>query len=127
MSGMTEKIEQAAREDADSKLGTYLMVNPELKSPKYEQRFEFQRVVCTRYRTGSHNLRIEKDRRYPNSKREDRLCKCNTGVQTVQHVLLVCPLLQDSRQKYGINSIQNGITNDDFLMEMECILGIKNH
>ena len=127
MSGMREKIEQAAREDADSKLGTYLMVNPELKSPEYEQRFEFQRVVCTRYRTGSHNLRIRKNRRYPNSKREDRLCKCNTGVQTVQHVLLVCPLLQDSRQKYGINSIQNGITNDDFLMEMECILGIKNH
>ena len=122
-----EKIETAARDDPDSKLGTYLMINPELKSPEYEQKFEFQRVLSTRYRTGSHNLRIEKDRRFPNSKREDRVCQCNMGVQTVHHVIMVCPLLQASREKYGVDNIQAGITNDDFLMEMECILNIKNH
>ena len=105
VNAMREKIEQAAREDPDSKLGTYLLINPELNSPKYEQKFEFQRVLCTRYRTGSHNLRIEKDRRYPNSKREDRVCTCNLGVQTVRHVILDCPLIQISRQKFGIDSI----------------------
>ena len=88
VNSMRGKIEQAAREDPDSKLGTYLLINPELKSPKYEQKFEFQRVLSTRYRTGSHNLRIEKDRRYPNSKREDRVCTCNMGVQTVRHIIL---------------------------------------
>ena len=122
-----EKIEKAAREDPDSKLGAYLMINPELKPPEYEKKFEFQRVLSTRYRTGSHNLRIEKDRRFPNSKREDRVCKCEMGIQTVHHVILVCPLLQASRHKYGIVDIQSGVTNDDFLMEMECILNIKNH
>ena len=123
---MREKIEKAAREDSDSKLGTYLMVNPELGPPEYNLKLEFQQVLITRYRTGSHNLRIEKDRRFPNSKREDRVCRCNMGVQTVHHVILDCPLLQISRQKYGIDNLQSGLMNDDFLMEMECTLGIKS-
>ena len=50
-----EKIEKAAREDLDSKLGAYLIINPELKPPEYEKKFEFQRVLSTIYRTGSHN------------------------------------------------------------------------
>ena len=41
---LREKIEKAAREDSDSKLGTYLTVNPELESPEYNLKFEFQRV-----------------------------------------------------------------------------------
>ena len=121
-----DKFEKAAREDSDSKLGTYLMINPELESPEYNLKIEYQRVLITRYRTGSHNLRIEKDRRFPNSKREDRVCRCNMGVQTVRHVIMDCPLLQSSRQKHGIDNIQSGIANDEFLMEMECTLGIKN-
>jgi hypothetical protein len=122
---MREKIEKAAREDTDSKLGTYFMINPELETPKYDMKFEFQRVQVTRYRTGSHNLRIEKDRRYPNSKREDRTCTCNMGVQSIKHVCIDCPLLQEIRDKYGIDSIQKGVSNDDFLMEMECVLNIR--
>ena len=120
------KIERAAQDDPGSKLGTYMMINPELKAPDHGQKFEFQRVMITRYRTGSHNLRIEKDRRIPNSKREDRICMCNMDVQTVRHVILDCPLLQDSRLKYGVSDIQSGIMNDDFLVEMESVLNIKN-
>ena len=123
---MKEKIVNAALIDPDSKLGTYLLVNPELKTPEYDLKFEFQRVVVTRYRTGSHNLRIEKDRRIPNSKREDRVCGCNMSIQTVKHVFLDCPLLQLTREKYGISSVDSGINNDDFILEMECILGIRN-
>ena len=121
-----DKFEKAAREDSDSKLGTYLMINQDLVSPEYNQKFEFQRVQVTRYRTGSHNLRIERDRRFPNSRREDRVCACNMGVQTVRHICMVCPLLQDIREKYEIDSVEKGVGNDDFLMEMECILSIKN-
>ena len=119
------KMERAAQDDPDSKLGTYMMINPELKAPDHGQKFEFQRVMITRYRTGSHNLRIEKDRRIPNSIREDRVCRCNMGVQTIHHVILDCPLLQDSRLKYGVNYIQSGIMNDDFLVEMETVLDIR--
>ena len=119
-----EKIEIAARADPDSKLGTYLMVNPELKAPVFDKKFEFQRTLITRYRTGSHNLRIEKDRRLPYSNREDRLCSCNLGIQTIKHVITECPLLQSARVNYEIDSLEKGISNDDYLMEMECILGI---
>ena len=48
------------------------------------------------------------------------------GVQAVRHICMVCPLLQDIREKYEIDSVEKGVGNDDFLMEMECILGIKN-
>ena len=112
--------------DPDSKLGTYLLVNPELEAPVFDNKFEFQRTLITRYRTGSHNLRIEKDRRIPNSSREDRLCLCNTGIQTIKHVLVECPMLQTARVKYGVDSVERGISSDDYLMEMECILGIKS-
>ena len=121
-----EKIENAARSDPDSKLGTYFLVNPELKAPVFDKKFEFQRVLITRYRTGSHNLRIEKDRRLPNSNREDRVCSCNLGIQTIKHVILECPLLQTVRANYEIDSVEKGVSNDDYLMEMECVLGIKS-
>ena len=119
------KIREAATADVDSKLGTYLAINPTLSKPVYEGKHEFQRVVITRYRTGSHNLRVEKDRRIPYSKREDRICTCNTGIQTIKHVLQECPLLNHIREKYGIVDVQNGVLCDDFLLEMESILNIK--
>ena len=119
------KIRDAAREDEDSKLGTYLFINPTLSKPTYERKLEFQRVCITRYRTGSHNLRIEKDRRLPNSNRADRICSCNTGVQSIKHVLLRCPLLGQIREKYDVMDIESGISNENFLLEMESILGIR--
>ena len=119
------KIRTAAEHDEDSKLGTYLLVNPSLMNPVQEGKLEFQRVCVTRYRTGSHNLRIEKDRKLPNSNRHDRICICNAGIQTIKHVLLHCPLLDQIREKYGIVDVQNEILNDNFLLEMECTLGIK--
>ena len=122
---VTDKDKLAAAHDEDSKLDAYLSINTNLVKPSFEGKLEFQIIIVTRYRTGSHNLRIEKDRRLPNSRREDRLCICNTGVQTVKHVFLHCPLLNDIRHKYGIVDLEHDIHNDKFLLEMECILGIK--
>ena len=118
------KIRDAAMSDEDSKLGTYLTINPDLSKPTFHGTPEFQRVMLTRYRTGSHNLRIEKDRMIPGSNREDRLCVCGTGIQTIKHVLLECPMLTDVRQKYGVVDVKNGVMNGCFLLEMECVLGI---
>ena len=39
--------------------------------------------------------------------------------------MLVCPLLEDVRARYGITDVENGVMNDEFLIEMECILDIK--
>ena len=121
----SSKFREAASVDVDSKLGTYVSINPTLSKPEYMDKHEFQRIVITRYRTGSHNLRIEKDRRLPNSTREDRICACNTGIQTIKHVLQECPKLTEIRAKYGVVDVQNGVMCDDFLLEMECVLGIR--
>ncbi len=118
------KTREVAESDSDSHLGTYLAINPSLSKPSYDNKLEFQRVIVTRYRTGSHNLRIESGRML-HIPREERLCKCDRDVQTVEHVLLHCHLLDGIREKYNVVDIENGISNVDYLMEMEHILGIK--
>ena len=119
------RTQEAEMRDPDSKLGTYLLVNPSLTKPHYKNIMECERVMITRYRTGSHNLRIEKDRFLPYSKRKDRICLCGRNIQTIKHVILDCNLLIDLRLKYDISDLQKGLTNIGFLMEMEMILGIK--
>ena len=44
----------------------------------------------TRFRTGSHALTVETGR-YSNIPRENRLCTCGTGIQTVWHIFAECP------------------------------------
>ena len=66
---------------------------------------------------------IEKGRTQLAVKREDRLCKCNANIQTIQHVMLECALLRSLREKYGVVDI-SGVMNENFLMEMEEILKI---
>ena len=55
---------------------------------------EGERIVITRFRTGSHSLAIELGR-YSNVKRPYRLCQCKLGVQSVLHVFKECPLTYD--------------------------------
>ena len=47
-------------EDEDSRLGSYCTVNPNLSKPNNDDTPEFIRIMKSRYRTGSHNLMIEK-------------------------------------------------------------------
>ena len=119
-----QTIEEAFRRDENSKLGTYLQINPSLEKPTFEDKMEFQRTSITRYRTGSHNLAIEKGRMFGGMERDERLCLCNREIQTVKHVLLDCPLLNQLRTQYGIENVENGVMNDGFLTEMERVLGI---
>ena len=83
----------------------------------------------SRYRSGSHSLRIETGRMSnPPIPREERLCRCNTGIQSLNHVLFDCPLVADLHNEYRFVSIDEAFTREDitqFLMKMECKLGIK--
>ena len=86
---------RASANDHDSKLATYIRVNPQLISPISNQQelLEVERILVTRYRTGSHSLAIETGRyTRPLTERKDRLCKCKTGVQTVLHCFTECPI-----------------------------------
>ena len=82
------------------------------------------RFLTITYRTGSHDLHVESGR-IAGIPREERLCVCNSGIQTISHILLHCPKLNDLREKYGVVDIVDGIMKDDFLVEMEHVLGIR--
>ena len=65
-----------------------------ITEPKYK-------IAMSRFRTSSHELRIETGR-YDNTPREQRLCKsCNMNkIEDEFHFLLVCPKYRDLRCKY---------------------------
>ena len=90
-------------QDPDSKLGTYYRVNPtfvhNVMNP--QTNMEFERELITRYRTGSHSLAVEIGR-YSNITRENRLCSCGNGVQTVWHIMAECCETRDIvRKRYN--------------------------
>ena len=88
----TTRIEQCSLRDNENKLGVYKQINPDLVPCTYEQPVpEFERIHITRFRTGSHNLYIEKGR-HSRIPRERRLCTCKTDIQTLNHVIFTCPL-----------------------------------
>ena len=75
----------------NSTLGTYCSINPTLETPIHDS-IESERILITKYRTGSHNLKIETGRWFRKD-RSQRLCdKCNlNSLQTITHVLNECP------------------------------------
>ena len=67
------KMRMECEKDADSKLGTYYLVNPLLRKyvPNPQPIMETEGELVTRYRSGSHSLAIELGR-YSNTIRENR-------------------------------------------------------
>ena len=123
------KIMTKANDDADSRLGVYLLVNPNLSSPtQHHGILEFERVLLTRYRSGSHNLRIETGRLCcPKVPREERMCLCGSGVQSLRHCLFECPLLQEVRQGVEFTTVEEAFNSPNIvnlLMHVERVLKI---
>ena len=122
---ISTKIRQGAAADSDSKLGVYLSINPLLSVPTINtsEMLEVERILVTRYRCGSHNLRIETGRwSIPIIPRNERLCVCSTDVQTLQHCLFECPLVNELRIQHNYNSLEEAMSSDNiayFLMNME--------
>ena len=76
------EIRKAYDCDIDSKLGSYLQVNPPLRTPVPQiNLLEVERISITRFRTGSPNLLIGTGRySYPRISRELRICLCGNRV-----------------------------------------------
>ena len=128
---IAEKIHKKANDDEESRLGVYLKVNPLLVYPvERPNRFEFERIVITRYRTGSHNLRVETGRLCNSTlPREERLCRCNTGIQTLTHCLFHCPLLAELRGEYVYSSVEKALELPNaatLMLKIEKELDIQN-
>ena len=108
INNINAKIRDANVTDINSKLGTYLLVNPTLQSPAFpDSLFELERIHITRFRSGAHNLRIETDR-YTISKirRELRICLCGNEIQTLRHVLMDCTIVAQNR-----GTLENNFTS----------------
>ena len=129
LTSIAEKIRSKSNNDVDSRLGVYLEVNPNLTAPSqcYDI-LECERVLITRYRCGSHNLNIEAGRLCkPIIPREERLCTCNTDIQSLRHCLFDCPLLQEMHEEYQFTTIQEAFNSPyigKVLMRIEKILKV---
>ena len=100
------KTRNANIEDENSKLGTYLIVAPLLVTPvELSNVVETERITITCFRVGSHNLRIETGR-CANVPRDQRVCLCETGVQTIKHFFLECPLLTYLRDQSNTSVLE---------------------
>ena len=121
-------IRAKAESDAESRYGAYMTVNPELRNIGYPLVLETDRIIISRYRSGSRNLNIEKGRMCnPKIPREERLCLCNNKIQTLEHCLLRCTILQDLREQYSFPSVNAAFDNPNiarFLLQMKKILRI---
>ena len=129
-----DMIRTKANGDDISRLGTYIKVNPQLKQPDQlinSKILEFERILITRYRTGCHNLRIESGRHCnPPLPREERLCQCNEGVQTLHHCLFDCPLLIETQRAFNYSTVEEALNLNDaakLLLQIEKILQIRSH
>lgn len=87
------KINSEAQNDPDCRLGTYHSINKDSSPfvPKPQFLLERERILLTRFRTGSHSLQIEIGR-FSNTPRQNRLCVCGTNVQSLKHILFECNL-----------------------------------
>ena len=123
------RIHAKSNNDTESRLGVYLQVNPNLTPPPQRHNvLECERVLLTRFRCGSHNLKIETGRLCnPKIPREDRLCKCNAGIQSLQHCLFDCQLLQDVHQEHEYTTIEEAFNSPEIvilLVKIGKVLGI---
>ena len=116
---IAEKIRLKKTNDENSILATYYRINPLLKSPDFYHQLlcmESERLVITRYRTGSHTLRIQTGR-WKNELRNERLCECKTDIQTIDHMLFKCPITENIRQiyQYGNLDLTSFFQSNDYV------------
>ena len=79
--------------------GTCLQINPNLIRPLFHKDYlisESDRLLLTKYRTGSHHLNVQKGRLI-NIQRSDRLCLCNSFVQYLHPIIFQCNVTQSIR------------------------------
>jgi hypothetical protein len=95
--------------EAGSRYVTYrTMMNPTLEThPLYADTSvaEFERLITTRTRLGSHNLAVERGR-WARVPRDERRCPACDVLEDECHVLCVCPLTEPQRLGFGFTAAQ---------------------
>ena len=126
----SQQIKHAYYIDIDSKLGTYLQVNPDLIPPIYQNKmFELERIHITRIRTGSHNLIETGGFSTPKVPRELRLCMCGNDIHTLRHVLLMdCVIVlhfMDSETLHSVSEFFNWNHIHEYIVMISKMLKVE--
>ena len=106
-----------------TRLAIYQQINPsrtvhDIYTRRSNTVDERERISWTRLRLSAHSLAIEAGRwnrrgrgRLPV---EERVCVCGTGVQDEAHVVERCPLTENIRIRFNINSLSDLMTHEDY-------------
>ena len=116
--------------ERNSILNDYLKINPLLISPSFYTQYtikEYDRLIITKYRTGSHFLKIPTGR-YTQLEQSQRLCECEY-MQTLNHIIFKCAKVNGVRDN-GIGSNLLEFFNDNdtaapFLRVIEKMLNLR--
>ena len=99
-----EVMKSQVRSKVGSKFMSYCKLNPELSKHEVyscSEVTEHHRIAFTRFRTGSHRLRIETGR-WSRTPKEARVCRCDgLNIQDEQHIIEGCSLLAGLKQSYA--------------------------
>ena len=128
---MRQKIQDKYDHDANSILGTYFRVNQTLTSPTFYSHIscnEVDRITITKYRVGCHTLKIQSGRLSGVSKREDRLCDCKNDIQTLEHVLMYCPITENVRYIHNleVGDLWSFFNGKNLIKIASCLKAIEN-
>ena len=86
--------------ERNSILNKYITLNESLTSPTFYKQYlikEYDRLIITKYRSGSHYLKIQTGR-YNQIEQAQRLCVCGV-MQTLEHVIFDCVKLDGLRHE----------------------------
>ena len=124
----SEDLRSRISESMSSRRKTYCDFNPVFTTHRiYAENIpEYLRVAVTRFRLGSHRLKIETGR-WSRIPIEQRLCACG-AVQTEQHVLLHCPESEPIRrlsQNLNFTNLNNLMEGGAADLAMYCYKVLK--
>ena len=115
-----------------SALDDYILINPLLEPPDFYNKYtlcESERKLLTKYRTGSHMLKINTGY-FQRTPIESRICLCNE-IQTLEHVILHCPMTESLRHGNFPSSLNEFFKQHTLaatkLQAMETILRIRRY
>ena len=125
---ISAKIQIKYDNDVDSTLGTYKRINPTLVQPLLLRNIcchEIDRKIITRYRTGSHDLKIQSGR-LTNTDRNDRKCPCG-NVQTLKHLLFHCSRTLNIRRIHDVteNNLETFFDNTNYVRTATVLKAIE--
>jgi hypothetical protein len=112
------KLKETMATSDSSRRKQYIIINPHLEPSPFLNRSltipEHNRIAANRLRLGSHRLKIETGR-WSRTPVQDRICVCGTGIQTEEHVMLVCPRSYHLRTVHNLHaqSLHELFDNDD--------------